>query len=131
MSLNFDRKWYDSLKKSSLTPPAPVFGIVWSILYTLIAISGIIFFIKNKFNEPIGLTLFILQLFFNIIWSTVFFTQKNITGALVIIVILWFLILATIIQFYQTTPIAAILLVPYFLWVSLATYFTAYIYVNN
>lgn len=131
MNFSFDTEWYNSLKKSPITPPPKFFGIVWGILYFLIGLSGIIFFLQNGFNEPIGLTLFFVQLFFNIMWSYVFFGQKNIAGGLLIILVLWALILLTIVQFYQTSPVAAFLLIPYFLWVTVALYLNAYIYVNN
>jgi len=67
----------------------------------------------------------------NIIWTPIFFWKKMITLALVDIIVLWFTILATIVLFILNSPLAGYLLIPYILWVTLATYLNAYIVKNN
>ena len=62
--------WYETLKRSSLTPPGYVFSIVWSILYFLIALSGCIVW-KNAANHSKGI--FFGQLLAQVIWSYSFF----------------------------------------------------------
>lgn len=123
--------WYDSLNKPPLTPPDYVFPIVWSILYLLIAISFSLYASAGGLQDYIGLVLFGLQLLLNIAWSPVFFQARQLGWSLVIILLMWGFILATLLRFYTTSPASAYLLVPYLVWVSLATYLNAYIWWNN
>lgn len=117
--------WYQTIKKPSFNPPSWIFGPVWTILYLLMGLSAYLvwkkesFFRKNKVNQ--SLLIFLVQLIFNALWSVVFFGLNDIVGAMAVIVALWFLILATIIQFYKMSKTAAYLLVPYFLWVTFAS----------
>jgi tryptophan-rich sensory protein len=67
----------------------------------------------------------------NISWTPVFFRLKNIKLSLIIINILWLFILLTIIEFLKISQIAGYLLIPYFIWVSLALYLNSYIYWYN
>ena len=81
-----NREWYNSLKKSKLTPPGYVFGIVWPILYVLLAVS---FLLTIKSPKCIGfcspLVFFTAQMALNFIWTTVFFRMKMIKTALLLI----------------------------------------------
>ena len=79
----------------------------------------------------LGLSLFGIQLVLNALWSALFFGQQNIGGALVEISFLWVAILATILAFGRVDKKAALLLVPYLLWVSFATYLNASLYLLN
>lgn len=71
--------------------------------------------------------MFCIQLLLNFAWAPTFFLGRMITVSLTIIIILWASILATIFLFYQESPLASYLLLPYLVWVSLATYLNAYI----
>ena len=128
MDKNYD-SWYYNLKKSSLTPPNYVFPIVWSILYIMIFYSFYLYLIGE--NTTTGIILFIIQLVLNLSWSPVFFNQKDPKTALNIVVIMWLFILATIISFNNTNKLASYLLIPYFIWTTLATYLNYYIVSNN
>jgi benzodiazapine receptor len=116
--------WYPSLKKPRYTPPNQVFGPIWTTLYILMGIS--VFFIwQNGLSSDGVLLAFILfwtQLVLNALWSIIFFGMKSMGGGVFIIIVLWFLILATIITSFQVSVWAGILLIPYILWVSVATY---------
>jgi tryptophan-rich sensory protein len=68
-----------------------------------------------------ALTLFLLQLAFNALWSWLFFTWNHGVLALADIVVLWILIVATLVYFWRVRPIAGVLLIPYLLWVSFAS----------
>ena len=116
--------WYPSLKKPEYTPPDWVFGPVWTTLYTLMGISVFLVW-RNGFSTEGVLLAFILfwvQLIFNALWSIIFFGMKSKGGGIIVIVVLWLLILATIIASFQVSLWAGILLIPYILWVSVATY---------
>jgi len=116
--------WYPGLKKPKYTPPNQVFGPVWTTLYILIGIS--IFFIWQKGlsgnNVLLAFALFWVQLVFNALWSIVFFGMKSKGGGVLIIILLWFLILATIITSFRVSIWSGVLLLPYIIWVSVATY---------
>lgn len=122
--------WYNNLEKPAFTPPNWVFAPVWITLYALMGIS---FFLiwknyssKNR-NVKLAIILFFVQLFLNVIWSPVFFGFKQIFGGLIIILLLFIAILLTILQFYKVSKPAALLLIPYLIWVGYATVLNFYI----
>ena len=125
--------WYRGLKKPPYTPPNWVFGPVWTVLYILMAVS--VFLVWQKgLNAPgvtTAFTLFWIQLAANALWSYVFFARRSIAGGIINIIILWLLILATIIASFSVSTIAGILLIPYIIWVSIATYLNIGIRVLN
>lgn len=123
--------WYESLNKSNITPPDYVFPIVWSILYISISIAAGLFIKAGGLSNSWGITFFTIQLALNLSWSPVFFKYRKIGLGLLICIGMWVSILATIIAFGNTSPLAAYILIPYLVWVSLATYLNGYIYANN
>lgn len=129
MSYNNNQPWYDTLKKSPLTPPTAVFPVAWTILYLMIFCS---FFIYLG-SEPtiMGLTVFIISLLLNFSWSPVFFRARKIGLSLIIIILMWLSIIATIFQVGMRSQLSARLLYPYLAWVTFATYLNAYIWWNN
>ena len=114
--------WYVSLKKPSFSPPNWVFGPVWITLFILMGISLFLIWRKGV-NTPFvknGLILFAIQLILNVLWSVAFFGLRSPISGLVVIIVLWIAILLTIIQFSKLSEIAALLLIPYIVWVSFA-----------
>ena len=127
-----NKQWYKNLKRSKLSPPSYVFGIVWPILYTLMFISLIILWTNKKcypYCEPI--TYFLFQLFFNITWTNLFFNLKKPLWAFVDLCITLIFTLITYKKMMKFSKTAAYLLVPYILWLSFAFYLNAFIFVNN
>lgn len=125
--------WYNTLNKPFLNPPEWIFAPVWTILYIMI-IASFVFFIKGKYSKgkTIPLIFFTIQMFLNIIWSGIFFGAENIKTALIILLLMWIFIILTIGTFYKYSKVAAILLIPYFLWCSFALYLnTAFYMLNN
>jgi len=116
--------WYPGLKKPRYTPPNRLFGPVWTVLYVLMGVSVFLVWQSGRTSSDamIAFTLFWIQLAFNALWSVIFFGMKSKGGGVVIIAILWLLILATIITSFQVSLWAGILLIPYIVWVSVATY---------
>lgn len=113
--------WYMKLNKPWFSPPNWVFGPVWLVLYTFMGIALYLNWIKKSQQSKVNVRLFFIHLFFNFIWTPVFFGMKNLELALVIIIILWCLIIKLIIDFNKMNKISSILLIPYLLWVTFAT----------
>lgn len=116
--------WYSSLIKPSLNPPSWIFGPVWTTLYLLMGVAAFLVWRKGIYSPGVktALIIFAVQLLLNAAWSPLFFGAQNIGGALLEIIFMWFAILATILYFYPVSKLAALLLLPYLLWVSFATY---------
>lgn len=125
--------WYSSLIKPDLNPPNWVFGPVWTMLYSLMAVSLAIVWSgeENAKQKKLAITFFLLQLILNFFWSFLFFYLHRADLASIEILILWVIILITIVQFKKLSSPAAYLLVPYILWVSFAAYLTISIWILN
>lgn len=125
---------YETIVKPSLAPPAIVFPIVWTILYTLMGISSGIIYNSNSGTQAArnnALAVYALQLIINFFWSIVFFNLRAFLPAFILILVLWVLIGVMIIRFYKIDKTAALLQIPYFLWVTFAAYLTLMIYLLN
>ncbi|MGP8132774.1 MAG: TspO/MBR family protein [Halobacteriota archaeon] len=131
-TINSISTWYAALNKPWFNPPNAVFGPVWTILYILMGLA--LFLIwrspRNR-TRDIGIALFAAQLIVNVIWTLGFFGLQNIMYGLLTIVPLWILIAATIYQFYKVDRRASYLLVPYILWVTIATALNVSVYLLN
>lgn len=125
--------WYRTINKPSFNPPDFVFGPVWTTLYVLMGVASYLIWRKGIVRPEVrlALLLFAAQLVLNAWWSIVFFRFESIEGALIVIVALWSLIVATIWAFARVLPLAAWLLVPYLLWVSFAGYLNYSIWLIN
>ena len=124
---------YQSIIKPPLAPPAILFPIVWTILYTLMGISSAIVYNSDADSEDKkqALLLYGLQLIVNFFWSILFFNQRAFLLSLIWLVLLWILILWMIVCFYKINKTAAWLQIPYLLWVSFAGYLNLMIYLLN
>ena len=116
--------WYQSLLKSELNPPGYVFGIVWPILYLLMSVSAYRTFKVTK-------NLFLLQLFFNTIWSWLFFSFHLPVIALLNIWLLIFLNIKLLFQMIKIDKISGIIYIPYVIWLAFASYLNLFIVINN
>lgn len=115
--------WYAALVKPSFSPPNWVFGPVWTILYALMGIAA--FFAWDvrfeKTHAARALKWYWIQLFFNAIWTPIFFGMQNMGLALMVIIILWLSIIMMLREFFRLNVWLGIILVPYLAWVSFAT----------
>jgi tryptophan-rich sensory protein len=112
--------WYATLVKPSWTPPNYVFGPVWTTLYLLMGIAGVLIARKRLAEAVRPLGIFFTQLVLNAGWSITFFSMHLPLFALGVIAALWGLILWLIIEAWRLSRPAAWLLVPYLLWVTYA-----------
>ncbi len=114
--------FYGELARPSWAPPAWLFGPVWSALYFMMAVAAWLAWRERGFAGARGaLTLFLVQLAANALWSWLFFGWKLGALASVEVIVLWALILATLMAFWRIRPLAGALLLPYLAWVSFAT----------
>lgn len=112
------KTWYvTTLVKPTFNPPSWVFGPVWTSLFVLMGIS--LYIARSK---KISLKWFWIQLLLNLAWSFLFFGLRMPLLAFIEIVILWIAILINIKSFWPKSKAAAILLFPYLLWVSFASF---------
>ncbi len=125
--------WYAGLQKPQFTPPNWLFGPMWISLYLLMAVAAYLVWQKGLAAKGVraALTVFLIQLLLNALWSPVFFGLRSPLAGAVIIVLLWLAILAAIVAFAKISPLAAWLLVPYILWVTLASALNISIYILN
>lgn len=119
-----DDIWYKGLEKSSLNPPGYVFGIVWPILYLFMSIAA------YRVYESIS-KIFFVQLFFNTIWSWLFFAFHLPLIALFDILILIFLNIRILFLLNKEDKLSTFLYLPYLIWLIFASYLNLYIVINN
>jgi tryptophan-rich sensory protein len=125
--------WYESLEKPGFTPPDWVFAPMWTTLFILMGIA--LYLVWQSGTErrevQVALVVFGVQFALNILWSFLFFGLESPLLGLVDIVLLWIMIAATIVLFYQIRKSAAFLLIPYIVWVSIAAALNYSIYILN
>lgn len=118
-------EFYASLSRPPWAPPASVFGPVWTVLYALMAVAAWLVWKRKGLAGARGeLTLFVIQLAFNAVWSWLFFAWRLGLLAEIEIVVLLILIALTIAAFWRVRPLAGFLLLPYLLWVTYAAALT-------
>lgn len=125
------RSWYPLLNKSALTPPDMIFPIAWGIIYLCMGISAGLVFLSDTKNRNRLLSLFIVQLFFNFLWSILFFYFRNPLLGFIDILILDILVSIYAIKSYKASKIASLLFLPYIAWIYFATYLNGYILFSN
>lgn len=114
--------FYMQLDRPAWAPPAWLFGPAWSLLYLLMTIAAW----RVQRAAPAGgarseLTLYVVQLAANALWTWLFFAWHRGAWAFVEILVLWMLIAATLLAFWRRDRVAGLLLLPYIAWVSFAT----------
>lgn len=113
--------WYAALRKPPWNPPNWVFPPAWSILYILIAISGwLVWREAGVTGAAVPLTVYVVNLALNALWSAVFFGLRRPDWAFVEVLFLWSSILYLVLAFHPISPTASYLMVPYLLWVTFA-----------
>ncbi len=114
--------FYSQLVRPEWAPPSSIFGPVWTVLYALMGIAAWLVWRAGDFRATkLPLTLFLVQLALNALWSWLFFGWHHGALAFAGILLLWALIVATLIAFWSIRRLAGALLVPYLLWVSFAS----------
>lgn len=117
--------FYRQIVRPDWAPPGWLFGPVWSVLYLLMGIAAWLVWRARGFGGArAALSLFLVQLAANALWTWLFFAWRQGALAFAEILVLWVLIVATTIAFWRVRPLAGALLLPYFAWVSFACVLT-------
>jgi len=113
--------WYTGLAKPSWTPPAWLFGPVWTILYASMAVAAwLVWRSARRGGAMRPLAAFAAQLVLNAVWPVVFFGLRMPGLAFAAIVALWAAIVITVVLFWRSVPTAGLLMLPYLGWVTFA-----------
>jgi len=128
-----ESEWFQSLTLPWFYPPTWAFGVVWTLLFTLIGVAAYLVYRTgvDRSDVRLALGLFGLQMIVNVAWSPAFFELQAPGLALGVIGLLWLLIVATIWTFQRVDRRAAGLLVPYLAWVSFAAVLNGSIWLLN
>lgn len=121
-------EWYQELNRAPWNPPDFVFGLVWPILYIMIALSGWLIF---RLGDTRAKAFWLTQLFLNALWSWIFFGQHWVLIALIDIIVLDIMVLFLVVYCWHKIRAASLLLIPYLMWLTLATTLNAYILLMN
>ena len=121
---------YNSLQKPFLSPPAILFPIIWTILYTLMGISYGILENKSLIDSKTKF-IYYLQLFINALWSIIFFSLKWRIFAFLWIILLDIIVIIMIINFYKKNKLSGLLQIPYLIWILFASYLNLAVYLLN
>ena len=125
-------KWYKKLKRAPWSPPGYIFGIVWPILYSLMTISFLMIQRNIKcYPYCNALSLFLIQLVFNLSWTTLFFKLQMPKIALLDLIATLIFTLFTYRNFSQIDNLSSLFLLPYIIWLFLALSLNIYIVVYN
>lgn len=112
--------WYAGLNKPSWTPPNWAFPVVWGLLFALNAWAGWMIWEAIGTSRPDVLALYIGSLALNAGWSWLFFGRKRMDLALIDVAMLWLSLVAVVVVFWSIRPAAALPVLPYLLWVTIA-----------
>jgi len=124
---------FAQLNQPPLSPPGWLFPVVWTLLYTLMGIASCLVLSSGKPRHAIrtALTVYSIQLIVNFFWSIIFFNMERYLFAFFWLLLLWGLVLAMILSFRKTDLIAALLQIPYLLWLTFAAYLNAGVWYLN
>ena len=115
------REWYATLNRPDWTPSGQIIGMVWTILFAMMAVAAWLVWRRAGFtNAGPAMTLFAIQLLLNVLWSVVFFGLRQPGWAFAELILLQAFIIATLVAFWRITPAAGALFIPYAAWVAFA-----------
>ena len=122
--------WYQNLNKAPWTPPGWVFGMAWTLIMICFSFY-MAYAYKELNNKQLLIGLFIFQLILNIGWNPSFFYFHNAALGLKIIVSLTILICFLFFKFWSQLSIKSLLLLPYIIWLFIATSLNLFIFLKN
>ena len=125
----YKEPWYSQIIQPSFSPPSWVFGPVWTTLYLLMSLAVWLSWLSQKDKKT--LKIYFIHIFFNAIWSVIFFGFHQISIALFDLVIILFFILWLMRIYYKSNKLSFLLMIPYLLWSSYALLLNTSIFYLN
>ena len=122
-------EWYLDLNQAPWTPPGSVFGVAWTTIMLCFSIYMVFLYEESKGKELIGL--FSIQFILNVSWNYIFFNQHLVALGLVSILSLTFLTFYFLIKYKSILKLKSILIIPYCLWLCIASSLNLYILLYN
>jgi len=126
---SFKEPWYSEIILPTFNPPSWIFGPVWTTLYIFMSVAAWI--VWNKTLDKKNLQIYYVHIFFNAIWSVIFFGFHQIFVALIDLGIILIFIIWLMKIYYQINKISFVLMIPYLLWSSYALVLNATIFYLN
>ncbi|MDA0176927.1 MULTISPECIES: TspO/MBR family protein [Mesoflavibacter] len=121
--------WYNNLNQAPWTPAGWVFGVAWSFI--MICFSVYMAYLFSQLTSEKVKIAFSIQVFLNIIWNFIFFNQHLILLGLITIILLTIVVFYIFFSFRKIMKTKSLLLLPYMIWLLIATSLNAYILFNN
>jgi translocator protein len=113
--------WFAALVKPEMMPEGWLFGVAWTILYVLLGIAlAMILHARGASRRGIAISLFVAQLALNYAWSPIFFGLHQVQTALLVLIAIFALSVATTVLFARIRKPAALLMLPYLAWLAFA-----------
>lgn len=116
-----DNAWYQALTKPEITPPGWVFPVAWTTLYIMLGLAlATILNARGARGRGLAVGLFAAQFALNLAWTPLFFGAHKVGTALLVIVVMLALAIATTFAFDRIRKAAAWLMLPYLVWLAFA-----------
>ena len=122
--------WYAGLNEAPWTPPGWVFGYAWTTIMICFSLY-MAFLWSSSENKTYIMALFAVQWVLNVAWNIAFFYLKNISAGLIVIVLLTLLVGFLLLRFWPELRAKSALILPYLVWLLIATSLNGYIYFKN
>lgn len=122
---------FDTMDKPPLSPPAWLFSVAWTILYILMGIGSFAVYASDRKGRASILFIYGVSLFFNFLWSPVFFIGKLYWFALVWLVIMMIMVVVMTVRSVKVSKLAVVCFAPYIVWCLFAVYLNTGIAIMN
>ena len=126
-------KFFHTVPKPPLTPPAWLFPVVWTVLYLMMGAASYLVWASgvSEARRDRALTVYGLSLAANFLWPIVFFTMRFYFTAFLLLLLLWILVAAAALLFSCIDKRAGRLMVPYLVWLGFAAYLNLGVWLLN
>ncbi|MCE7798563.1 tryptophan-rich sensory protein [Sphingobium sufflavum] len=119
----YGNAWFAALAKPAIMPPGWAFGAAWTILYILLGLAlAVVIGARRAPGRGLAITIFIVQIILNFLWSPLFFAAHEVTVAFYLILLILVLSVLTTLLFARVRTAAAVLMLPYLLWLCFAAF---------
>tara|TARA_B100000700_G_scaffold152938_1_gene169730 strand:- start:7917 stop:8381 length:465 start_codon:yes stop_codon:yes gene_type:complete len=125
----YKEPWYSQIIQPEFSPPSWVFGPVWTTLYILMSIAIWLHWISVRKKRVLGI--YFIHIFFNGMWSVIFFGFHQIFLAFLNLSIILFFIIWLMRIYYKSNKLSFLLMTPYLLWSSYALLLNGSIFYLN